>query len=167
MKQIIPCNEKLYAIYNLDEGDELKLPVLAFGLNELGYIIPLTFDGGSGLDEARAENLDRYELEEDTRIADALEGIETRLDALEELQDTAEQLRSALAMKDRHDMRRQDQKDLTSSALVELFIRINTKNRGLPETVTPLYILNARGGRIWKGYAYIIAWIDKKGQVIL
>lgn len=27
------------------------------------------------------------------RIADALEGIETRLDALEELQDTAEQLR--------------------------------------------------------------------------
>lgn len=96
MKQIIPCNEKLYAIYNLDEGGELKLPVLAFGLNELGYIIPLTFDGGSGLDEARAENLDRYELEEDTRIADALEGIETRLDALEELQDTAEQLRECI-----------------------------------------------------------------------
>ena len=96
MKQIIPCNEKLYAIYNLDEGDELKLPVLAFGLNELGYIIPLTFDGGSGLDEAKAENLDRYELEEDTRIEDALEGIETRLDDLEELQDTAEQLRECI-----------------------------------------------------------------------
>ena len=56
-----------------------------------------------------------------TRIADALEGIETRLDALEELQDTAEQ-----------------------------FIRINTKNRGLPETVTPLYILNARAGAFGK-----------------
>ena len=32
-----------------------------------------------------------------TRIADALEGIETRLDALEELQDTAEQLRARYA----------------------------------------------------------------------
>lgn len=31
-----------------------------------------------------------------TRIADALEGIETRLDALEELQDTAEQLRECI-----------------------------------------------------------------------
>ena len=30
------------------------------------------------------------------RIADALEGIETRLDALEELQDTAEQLRECI-----------------------------------------------------------------------
>jgi hypothetical protein len=33
---------------------------------------------------------------------------------------------------------------------VELFIRINTKNRGLPETVTPLYILNARAGAFGK-----------------
>lgn len=53
-------------------------------------------------------------------------------------------------MKDRHDMHRQDQKDSTSSALVELFIRINIKNRGLPETVTPLYILNARAGAFGK-----------------
>lgn len=53
-------------------------------------------------------------------------------------------------LKDRHDMHRQDQKDSTSSALVELFIRINTKNRGLPETVTPLYILNARAGAFGK-----------------
>lgn len=33
------------------------------------------------------------------RIADALEGIETRLDALEELQDTAEQLRECIGYK--------------------------------------------------------------------
>lgn len=49
-------------------------------------------------------------------------------------------------LKDRHDMHRQDQKESTSSALVEQFTGISKKNRGLPETVTPLYILNALAG---------------------
>ena len=43
-----------------------------------------------------SESLEFMKIHQLTRIADALEGIETRLDALEELQDTAEQLRECI-----------------------------------------------------------------------
>ena len=42
------------------------------------------------------ESLEFMKIHQLIRIADALEGIETRLDALEELQDTAEQLRECI-----------------------------------------------------------------------
>lgn len=43
-----------------------------------------------------SESLEFMKIHQLTRIADALEGIETRLDALEELQDTAEQLKECI-----------------------------------------------------------------------
>ena len=79
-----------------------------------------------------------------TRIADALEGIETRLDALEELQDTAEQLRECIGYERPARYAPPGSKGFN-------FLRIGgTVYKGLPETVTPLYILNARAGAFGK-----------------
>lgn len=52
MKQIIPCNVEMYAVY--DSGGEIKrkVRVLAFGIDEPGYVIPLVFDASAGIDYA-------------------------------------------------------------------------------------------------------------------
>lgn len=64
LKQIIPCNVKMWAVYDTDEG-EIKIRIIAFGLDEDGLLRPLAFDeemGSSYADEAI--NFDRYEMEE-------------------------------------------------------------------------------------------------------
>ncbi|MDE8699285.1 hypothetical protein [[Ruminococcus] lactaris] len=63
MKQIIPCNVEMYAVYDCGSVGLVKNRILAFGINELGYIVPLVFDCDIGVSEAAAENLVRYEGE--------------------------------------------------------------------------------------------------------
>ena len=75
MKQIIPCNVEMYAIYE-GENEELKERIIAFGLDEEGYFRPLSFSADMGADYADEPcNFLRYELEERDRIADVLEDI--------------------------------------------------------------------------------------------
>lgn len=65
MKQIIPCNVKMYAVYE-EKGKEFKDRVLAFGIDDLGYPSVLVFDCMAGLvdDPAECDNFVRYEIEE-------------------------------------------------------------------------------------------------------
>lgn len=75
MKQIIPCNVEMYAIYEGEDG-ELKERIIAFCLDEEGYFRPLSFSAYIGADYADEPcNFLRYELEERDRIADVLEDI--------------------------------------------------------------------------------------------
>ena len=75
MKQIIPCNVEMYAIYE-GENEEFKERIIAFGLDEEGYFRPLSFSADMGADYADEPcNFLRYELEERDRIADVLEDI--------------------------------------------------------------------------------------------
>lgn len=64
MKQIIPCNVEMYAIYDCGEEGRSKERVLAFTLDEEGFINPLIFDCEIGLIDAEAENFVRYEMKE-------------------------------------------------------------------------------------------------------
>ena len=52
MKQIIPCNVEMYAVYDCGSVGLVKNRILAFGINELGYIVPLVFDCDIGVSEA-------------------------------------------------------------------------------------------------------------------
>lgn len=93
MKQIIPCNVEMYAIYDCGEEGESKDRVLAFELDELGYIIPLVFDAMRGLrDATETDDFVRYEYKGNSRIADALESIASKLDALEDIFEIKERL---------------------------------------------------------------------------
>lgn len=75
MKQIIPCNVEMYAIYE-GENEELKERIIAFGLDGEGYFRPLAFSADMGADYADEPcNFLRYELEECDRIANVLEDI--------------------------------------------------------------------------------------------
>lgn len=85
MKQIIPCNVEMYAVY-AEENGETKSRIIAFGLDEEGYIRPLSFAADLGADYADEPcNFLRYELEEQNqmeqlkRIAGALEDINCTL----------------------------------------------------------------------------------------
>lgn len=94
MKQIIPCNVEMYAVYDLDDGTRHKEQVLAFGFNEQGYVIPLVFDTYGGIEEARCNNLSHYEFPDQKpepldRIAEALEGIHNTLGQLNDTLGTA------------------------------------------------------------------------------
>lgn len=64
MKQIMPCNVEMYAIYDCGVEGIIKERVIAFGIDELGYIKPLVFDSEIGLNDAEAENFVRYEMKE-------------------------------------------------------------------------------------------------------
>lgn len=64
MKQIIPCNVEMYAIYDCGEEEKIKERVLAFALDEEGFIVPLVFDCELGLNDAEAANFVRYEMKE-------------------------------------------------------------------------------------------------------
>lgn len=49
--QIIPCNEKLNAVYENDLGfEEIRMRVLAFALCDDGCVYPLMFDPEKGID---------------------------------------------------------------------------------------------------------------------
>ena len=75
MKQIIPCNVEMYAIYE-GGNEEFKERIIAFGLDGEGYFRPLAFSADMGADYADEPcNFLRYELEERDRIADVLEDI--------------------------------------------------------------------------------------------
>lgn len=88
MKQIIPCNVEMYAIYNCMPEENIRERVLAFGLDESGHIRPLVFDDEVGVCDAEAlENFERYEIKERDLIADALEGIEVNLTFINDLLD--------------------------------------------------------------------------------
>lgn len=92
MKQIIPCNVEMYAIYDCGEEGKIKERVLAFVLDEEGFINPLVFDHEIGLIDAEAENFVRYEYKGNSQIADALESIASKLDALEDIFEIKERL---------------------------------------------------------------------------
>lgn len=100
MKQIIPCNVEMYAIYDDGGAGEVKCRIIAFGLDEEGYFRPLAFDGGSGAEYAdEACNFLRYELEERDRITDVLEDIngtlirmEGSVELLEKLADCVDEI---------------------------------------------------------------------------
>ncbi len=71
IKQIIPCNQQLYAVVNNEDSGEDRLPVLLFALvltEEDGEEIwPLTFDPELGvlpesLDMWDRRNIVRYEI---------------------------------------------------------------------------------------------------------
>ena len=66
VKQLIPCNCEMYAVYKSEENSgKFKVRVLAFGIGDLGYAIPLVFDPEIGLTEAGDEsNFMYYEMEE-------------------------------------------------------------------------------------------------------
>lgn len=64
MKQIIPCNVEIYAIYDCGEEGKIKERVLAFALDKEGFIKPLVFDSEIGLNDAETENFVRYEMKE-------------------------------------------------------------------------------------------------------
>ena len=88
MKQIIPCNVKMYAVYRGDGEEEIKSPIIAFGIDGEGFFRAIAFDeelGGDYADEPCS--FLRYELEECDRIADSLEGINESLGALAECVD--------------------------------------------------------------------------------
>lgn len=88
MKQIIPCNVEMYAVYDDGENGELKDRIIAFGLDGEGYFRPLVFSSDMGADYADEPcNFLRYELEERNCIADSLEGINESLEALAECVD--------------------------------------------------------------------------------
>lgn len=55
MKQIIPCNVEMYAIYNCMPEENIRERVLAFGLDESGHIRPLVFDDEVGVCDAEAD----------------------------------------------------------------------------------------------------------------
>ena len=76
MKQIIPCNVEMYAVYDDGENGEFKERIIAFGLDVEGYFRPLAFSADMGADYADEPcNFLRYELEESNRIADVMEDI--------------------------------------------------------------------------------------------
>lgn len=57
MKQIIPCNVEMYAIYDCGEEGKIKERVLAFVLDEEGFVNPFVFDHEIGLIDAEAKTL--------------------------------------------------------------------------------------------------------------
>ena len=84
MKQIIPCNVEMYAVYDDGENGELKERIIAFSLDGEGYFIPLAFSADMGADYADEPcNFLRYELEERNHIADSLDGINERLEHID------------------------------------------------------------------------------------
>lgn len=84
MNGIIPCNVEMYAVYDCGIEGEIKDRIIAFEVDDLGYISPLAFDEDMGLCEPReVENFSRYECGEVNRVAEALEKIVEKLDALE------------------------------------------------------------------------------------
>lgn len=92
MKQIIPCNVEMYAIYDCGEEGRIKERVLAFVLDEEGFVNPFVFDREIGLIDAEAKNFVGYEYKGDGQIADALESIASKLDALEDIFEIKERL---------------------------------------------------------------------------
>lgn len=65
IKQIIPCNDSMYALMTNIDGEKYKCKVLMYALCDDGEVYPLYFDswlGISPLDEA-AFYVDGYELE--------------------------------------------------------------------------------------------------------
>lgn len=100
MKQIIPCNVEMYAIYDDGENGELKERIIAFGLDGGGYFRPLAFSADMGAEYAdEACNFLRYELEERDRNADVLEDIngtlirmEGSVELLEKLADCVDEI---------------------------------------------------------------------------
>lgn len=64
MRQIISCNVEMYAIYDCGEEGRIKERVLAFVLDEEGFIKPLVFDCEIGLNDAEAANFVKYEMKE-------------------------------------------------------------------------------------------------------
>lgn len=67
LKQIIPCNVKMWAVYDTAEG-EIRGRIIAFGLDEEGFFRPLVFDEEIGAEYAdEMANFDRYEMEEDVQ----------------------------------------------------------------------------------------------------
>lgn len=88
MKQIIPCNVKMYAVYRGDGEEEIKSRIIAFGIDGNGYFRPIVFDAEFGGDYADEPcNFLRYELEERNCIADSPEGINESLETLAECVD--------------------------------------------------------------------------------
>lgn len=76
MKQIIPCNVKMYAVYRGDGEEEIRSPIIAFGIDGEGFFRAIAFDAELSGDYADEPcNFLRYELEERDRIADVLEDI--------------------------------------------------------------------------------------------
>ena len=65
MKQIIPCNVEMYAVYDCGEEGKTKDRILAFALDEEGFIRPLVFDREIGLIDAELGNFSEYEMKED------------------------------------------------------------------------------------------------------
>ena len=66
MKQIIPCNVEMYAIYDCGEEGESKARILAFALDEEGFVEPLVFDEDIGLYAAAGQrNFVKYEMKEE------------------------------------------------------------------------------------------------------
>ena len=92
MKQIIPCNVEMYAIYDCGEEGRIKERVLAFVLDEEGFVNPFVFDREIGLIDAEAKNFVGYEYKGDGQIANALESIASKLNALEDIFEIKERL---------------------------------------------------------------------------
>lgn len=64
MKQIIPCNRKMYGVYRERDGHLIRIPVLGFGIDNRGDIVPLVFDGYSGIEpEYGCDNFVSFSLE--------------------------------------------------------------------------------------------------------
>lgn len=52
MKQIIPCTIKMYAKFKeIDTGEISRDPVVAFGIDDLGYIRAFIADGERGISD--------------------------------------------------------------------------------------------------------------------
>ncbi len=84
MKQIIPCNVKMYAVYRGDGEEEIRSPIIAFGIDGEGFFRAIAFDAELGGDYADEPcNFLRYELEERNHIADSLDGINERLEHID------------------------------------------------------------------------------------
>ena len=85
IKQIIPCNVEMYAIFKNETGETFRKRVLAFALCDDGCIYPQLFDSEIGVDDC--DGVYGYELEDgnDNRIADALEAIKSSAEMLEGL----------------------------------------------------------------------------------
>lgn len=65
LTQVMPCNKKIYAIFRDRNGEDIHIPVLGFGLNNEGYLVPLIFDRYNGIDtEDGASNFVTFSMNE-------------------------------------------------------------------------------------------------------
>lgn len=94
IKQLIPCNAELYALYeDKTTGEIFKHKVLAFALCDDGCVYPQVFDRDLGIDFSACDNANGFELGKDSaeRIVDALEAISGNLSEISVTLDNIDQ----------------------------------------------------------------------------